>query len=55
VEVVNGLGEGGELAVWKLSGDADCRLVLEAPEVETQRDVIIRREKEGIRKREKEL
>jgi hypothetical protein len=46
-ELVNGEGDGGEVAVWKLSGDAECRL--EAPEVEreTLRDVIIRREKTG--------
>jgi hypothetical protein len=39
--VANGLGEGGELAVWKLSGEAECKLeVLE----ETAREVIIRKE-----------
>jgi hypothetical protein len=41
------LGEGGELAVWKLSGDAECKLeTLE----ETAREVIIR--KEGLKKRD---
>jgi len=51
-EAVNGEGEGGELAVWKLSGDAEC--TLEALEIETLRDVIIRERKgldESIRKR----
>jgi hypothetical protein len=43
-EAVNGEGEGGGLAVWKLSGDAEC--TLEALEIETlRRDVIIGREK----------
>jgi len=36
------LGEGGELAVWKLSEDAECKL--ETLEVETVREVIIRKE-----------
>jgi hypothetical protein len=36
------LGEGGELAVWKLSGDAECKL--EEVEEETTREVIIRKE-----------
>ena len=45
-ELVNGEGDGGALAVWKLSGDAEC--TLEEPEIETEtlRDVIIR-EKTG--------
>jgi hypothetical protein len=42
-ETVKGEGEGGALAVWKLSGDAEC--TLEALEIETLRDVIIRRER----------
>jgi hypothetical protein len=57
-EGVDGSGDGGELAVWKLSGDAEC--TLEAPQVETEtlRDVMIRRKKrtgldESIRKRRK--
>lgn len=41
-EVANGLGGGEELAVWKLSGDGECRL--ETVEVETVREVIIRKE-----------
>jgi len=44
-EAVNSEGEGGGLAVWKLSGDAEC--TLEALEIETLRDVMIRREKKG--------
>jgi hypothetical protein len=36
------LGEGGEVAVWKLRDDAECKL--EAPEEETMREVIIRKE-----------
>jgi hypothetical protein len=42
-ELDEGPGEGGALAVWKLSGDAEC--TLEALEVETLRVVIIMREK----------
>jgi hypothetical protein len=44
---VNGLGDGGELAVWKLSGDAEC--TLEAPQVESEilRDVMIRRKEKN--------
>lgn len=41
-DVANGLGEGGELAVWKLSDDAECKL--ETLEEETTREVIIRKE-----------
>jgi hypothetical protein len=40
-ELADGLGERGEPAVWKLSGDAESKL--EALEVETTREVIIRR------------
>jgi hypothetical protein len=42
-EVVKGVGEGGELAVWKLRGDAEC--TLEALEVEKLRDNIIMKKK----------
>jgi hypothetical protein len=41
--VVTGVGEGGELAVWKLRGEAEC--TLEALEVEKLRDNIIRKRK----------
>jgi len=41
-EVASGLGEGGELAVWKLSGEAECKL--ETLEEETARVVIIMKE-----------
>jgi len=41
--VVNGPGEGGEPAVWKLSREVEC--TLETVEVETLSDVIIMRER----------
>lgn len=44
----NGPGEGGGLAVWKLSGEVE--FILEALEIESVSEVIIKRDWMGIRK-----
>lgn len=44
----NGPGEGGGLAVWKLRGEVE--FILEALEIESVSEVIIKRDWMGIRK-----